>query len=315
MLLCVHMEPSTTPDYSGESAVKTVTKSNLLMICDPLCHPTPVSKILAAVLFIILPFIGAYVGYQLAGEDTVPKFQEVTSPENTEDVNVGNAEVVENDSSVDVNWPYQPYATDTLRYVLADQNTDDFWQNKNNYSNSIAVKGVHFVDSEAQKVSSAPFLRVTATVPNGYVLTLPCFIESECGNGGLFKYDEVKKEVTTMKGGAYYYPMTTGDYRSPDGTKIAVTKGFTLGVIDLMQDTFTAIKTFEYTENKTFSLCEMGCQSDIRWSDSQTLSAQVFEYERCDKDGMCMSTFTDTSSGLSMPSTMPIATSTQKFSL
>ncbi len=63
------MEPSTTPDYSGSTEVKTVTKSNLLMICDPLCKVTPVSKYLAMLVFIILPFIGAYVGYQLAGEE------------------------------------------------------------------------------------------------------------------------------------------------------------------------------------------------------------------------------------------------------
>ncbi len=35
----------------------------------PLCKVTPVSKYLAMAVFIILPFIGAYVGYQLAGED------------------------------------------------------------------------------------------------------------------------------------------------------------------------------------------------------------------------------------------------------
>ncbi len=35
----------------------------------PLCKVTPVSKYLAMLVFIILPFIGAYVGYQLAGEE------------------------------------------------------------------------------------------------------------------------------------------------------------------------------------------------------------------------------------------------------
>jgi hypothetical protein len=83
----------------------------------------------------------------------------------------------------------------------------------------------------------------------------------------------------------------------------------------MLQDTFTIVKTFDYTENKTFSICEMGCQSDIVWSDSNTLSAQVFEYDTCDKNGECRSTFIDKTTGQSMPSTIPIATSTQKFSL
>lgn len=62
------MEPSNTPDYSGSTTGTTSTKSNLLMICDPLCRVTTFSKILAAVLFISLPFIGAYVGYRVAEE-------------------------------------------------------------------------------------------------------------------------------------------------------------------------------------------------------------------------------------------------------
>lgn len=40
-------------------------------IITPLCRVTPVSKVLAAIIFIILPFLGAYVGYVLAPEKVV----------------------------------------------------------------------------------------------------------------------------------------------------------------------------------------------------------------------------------------------------
>lgn len=40
-------------------------------IFTPLSRVTPVSKVLAAIIFIILPFVGAYVGYQLAPEKVV----------------------------------------------------------------------------------------------------------------------------------------------------------------------------------------------------------------------------------------------------
>lgn len=69
MLRYSHMESKNTPDYSGSTEVRSVTKSNLLMICDPLCRVTTFSKILASVLFIMLPFIGAWVGYRVAGEN------------------------------------------------------------------------------------------------------------------------------------------------------------------------------------------------------------------------------------------------------
>ncbi len=66
------MEPTNTPDYSGQSEVKPVApKSNLLVVCDPLCRVTSLSKILAAVLFILMPFIGAWIGYEIGGEKIV----------------------------------------------------------------------------------------------------------------------------------------------------------------------------------------------------------------------------------------------------
>lgn len=74
------MEPSKTPDYSGSTTGTTITKSNLLMICDPLCRVTTFSKILAAVLFISLPFIGAYVGYKIAVTDSTLSSQVPVTP-------------------------------------------------------------------------------------------------------------------------------------------------------------------------------------------------------------------------------------------
>jgi hypothetical protein len=180
----------------------------------PVNQVTTFSKLLAAALFIILPFLGGYVGYEMAEEEVVEVVQYSAIVDQVATTN----EAVTEETDM---WPYVPYATDTLRYVASDQDTSDFWQNRNNYANSTSVKGITYIGSEAQKISSAPFLRIVMEVSDGLVLTLPCFIESECGDGGLFKFNKLKNTLSVMKGSDYYYPMMTGNNRSPDGINVA----------------------------------------------------------------------------------------------
>ena len=286
----------------------------------PVNQVTTFSKYLAMVLFVALPFIGAYVGHQLgAQKETITSALE-------NNISAGNSFSEELMPSTDAvsyeidqtsvenynNEINSYYSTTTLRYVEANQDTSDFWANPNNYTNSKVITGVTFVDLEAQKISSKPFLRILQSAPYGFILTLPCFIESECGDGGLFKYDKVKKEVTSMKGSKYFYPMMTGNYRSPDGSKIAVAYMFTLGVIDLINDEYTEIHKFDYKEHKTFSICEMGCYSDLKWSGSDTLFAQVFEFEKCNSEGSCESPYI-MPSGETIRSRIPTSSSSVKY--
>ena len=307
MLQSTHMNPS-------ENQNEIVVPKESIIV--PLCKVTPLSKGLAAVVFIIMPFLGGVVGYALAPERVA------VLPANS---NVGDRHtvplLVENSVGIDTETAavYRTendfkYPVDALRYVEATQDTSDFWSNKNNYTNSAIITDVTYIGAEAQSVASMPFMRVLMTVPDGYVLTVPCFIESACGDGGLFKYNKIKKEVSAMKGSRYYYPMMTGDYRSPDGDKIAVAHKFTFGVIDILNDTYTEVEKLDFANNKSFTICEMGCTSEVLWVSNSQLRARVFEFENCDEDGMCQSTYTN-AQGESGPSTIPIASSTLLLSI
>ncbi len=300
--------------------VSTLPNEQVMKQPHPVNQITPVSKYLALALFVMLPFIGAYVGYQIGIQNKIASVK-VGNESSQSEISFQESKPLNDVMDYD---PYQPkleksnneinsnYSTNTLRYVPAKQDTSDFWANPNNYTNSISIPGVTFVDAEAQEISSKPFLRILQNTPYGFILTLPCFIESECGDGGLFKYDSAKKEITSMKGSKYFYPMMTGNYRSPNGSKIAVAYMFTLGVIDLINDEYTEIHKFDYKENKTFSICEMGCYSDVKWSGSDTIFAQVFEFEKCNSEGSCESSYI-MPSGESMRSTIPTSSSSVKY--
>ncbi len=205
MLRYTHMEPSTTPDYSGSTEVKTVTKSNLLMICDPLCRPSSVSKILAAVLFIILPFIGAYVGYQMSTD--------VTS-------NVSSSITL--DSKIDSD-PLEDEKTVQEPSGLVLQN----------YSGAIGQKGFPgaFALSEIGKSNDGTKTYFTRLAYEGYGYTQLLYSEnftypesSPIKDNGLGLYTVDSSLFINPVQKNQYYSATSASYwlLSPDNTKLAV---------------------------------------------------------------------------------------------
>ncbi len=81
--------PPQTPIEPNDTTNNT-SQSKLAEVCAPLCRVTPVSKILAAVVMIILPFVGGYVGYQYAifNNDTSDDLQTVIEQQNLPESNI-----------------------------------------------------------------------------------------------------------------------------------------------------------------------------------------------------------------------------------
>ena len=62
----IYTMPPTQPVLADTSAASKTSSWY-----QPLCRATSLSKILAAIIFIVMPFIGGYVGYQLAGDRVI----------------------------------------------------------------------------------------------------------------------------------------------------------------------------------------------------------------------------------------------------
>lgn len=284
----------------------------------PLCQVTPVSKYLAMVIFVTLPFVGGYVGYKLAPEKVVEV--SVVTPSIPIATSTASAVVF---LAPQQKFTYESMVAkftkskDTLRFGTGKikQSFSDSDIPFDFYENYSEITGVSFADQNAADVSSLPYLDLVATTSDYMLFSAPIFIATEGSNSGLYKYDTASKVLGTMESSSLYNPFRTSGIISPDKTKIAVVKypAFTLGFIDIKNDTFTAVKTFSVSENKLFAVCEMGCDFDIRWIDTQTISAKVFEFERCGSDGVCTSVDTDPQGRKYENSTYPIATSTMTF--
>ncbi len=271
----------------------------------PLCRVTPVSKYLAMSIFIVLPFIGGYIGYlQGLAVKSVEVVNIVVPPVATAKADDTVTATTETFTPPPETFLYPAMeakftkATDVIRYALQTET------NKNGdskipfdyYHEYQEIQGVTYGDQDAANVASLPYLVILATTSDFMVFSAPLFKETEGSDSGLYKLDTRTKNFTKMKNSDRFSPFATGAALSPSKQYVAVVSGYegskdeapgltyngvSVGIIDLAADTYTNLKTYEILGNKRFSFCEMGCTTHMKWTASSSLEVGDFTFNKC----------------------------------
>jgi hypothetical protein len=270
---------------------------------EPLCKVTPLSKYLALLIFILLPFVGGYVGYQIGIQDC-----EQILPVNVENTPTPVAVIPESFTNISPFTPpvyVFPYsnmaakfakAQNVIRYVAdptkervveADAIPFDY------FTNYREVADVGYGDQMAANVSASPYLFLVASTTDYMIFSAPLFKETEGSESGLYKYDVRTRVLSTMETSKRYHPIMTDGKVSPDHTKLALVNdpyppvgglsaaGIQLGYIDLGADTYTDLKTLDVDKTARFCIQEMGCGSEIAWKSDLLLEVKVTDWTKC----------------------------------
>jgi hypothetical protein len=253
--------------------LKTKTQSEVENITPhPLNRVTTVSKYLALLLFIFLPFIGAFVGYRFSEENNLTKYV----PANVSTIHT-DTENQTNDGTSDGRLGNVLYTDDgtnnNLKYIERVQITDEAMSDVfvNNYMNLL-------VDREDYKIFSK--------VSTRYGLQHGLYKLSRDSHSGYQNLSEMKTST--------YYNEVNGHSFSPDGLKIVVQSSQkTLGYIDLMSDEYHDLHVVDPQSGEV--LCKEGmlsCEFDIDWLDNNTFEFHTLKYEEKDEQFSRFSTKT-----------------------
>ncbi len=239
---------------------------------------TSFSKILAAVLFITLPFVGFYLGFTINVSDNnqISNSEYITTDTSKEEV-----EVVQNPSTDTHVFPY--YVEEDLEKLKTNLN-------KNEKDLSLVKQ----FTAEFENETLSEFVLATSTeasllrlVDNDqYSIYTKLGIE-----GGkylrLFKHDKKSNMLSEMKTSDYFHDGYNHSIFSADKKYIATIteEGTELALIDVTTDTIKSIMKIEPAEAKRFTNnCEFTCEANLKWIDSESISVKVFNYDFCEYD-------------------------------
>ena len=271
---------------------------------DPLCKVTPLSKYLALAIFVLLPFVGAYVGYQHGLQNkvtvhhsyakAVENMPAQTQPTTISGASFTPAEYTFTYPSMAAKFAKPPqtvrYATDRNVEKMMSKNAIPF----DYYDHYTELPNVLYGDQMAADVAALPYLFIVASTTDFMVFSAPLFKETEGTESGLYKYDIASKTLTAMQTSSRYHPFMTGGKVSPDSTKLAVVNnpwppvgglsaaGLQLGYINVLEDTYTPLKTLAMQETARFCLEEMGCGSELTWVSDTLLQVKVTSWTKCE---------------------------------
>ena len=303
------MEPTT--QQSIAIANEVVVKESPLA---PLFRVTTLSKTVAALVFITLPFLGFWLGYEYASKSMVLVPEVYT---------VETSEIASSTAQLAYDYPKlytDPKSTSTVRFISKRGSDMETYEE---FTETV------YLDKESEEASlNSSFLFAASLPDHSIILTkLPTYA-TDGFDSGLYKYSPTNRTLSTMNVSKYYIPAVSNAVFNSDFTNILVvsekekdkyrSQGAGLGVIDLVHDTYTSVGSFDIFSKKRFSLCEFGCYSELKWISDSKVSAKVYEFEECPLpeaggDVMCGSTVIY--DGIPIYSTAAIATSTLEFDI
>jgi hypothetical protein len=187
----------------------------------PLHKVTPLSKILAAVVFILLPFVGAYVGYELAGEKTA----EISV------VNTENKIAIEKD-------------TDLL--FKSARISESLEMPKNNYL--LSARTEIFKGYYAKKV--IPNDEVLGFVSEGEIVTCDAFVITEGDVSLFYEYDEQGTSNSVTQQQLPYTILITSKTDWPQIWKEVLTDS------SIDKQKYAVITNYEMNASKDRDTCE-----------------------------------------------------------
>ncbi|MES2966868.1 MAG: hypothetical protein V4668_03705 [Patescibacteria group bacterium] len=247
------------------------TQHNESKIAQP--HPvnqiTPVSKYLALALFIILPFLGAYIGYQLAPEKVV----EVP-------VSIMKEEIVAQEGNIQ-----------SLRYIDSGD-WNEYVNDADNFSKISVINNVLFASGMEDLVSitqSPYFVQLLSSTSDYYIFCIPPF-----GKGGtcnsLIKYSLTANTVNRLSTSDLHNPYYTNGLVALDGRSIYLVSedGTEVGRVNFDTDTFESLKKIDLLQPTRFKICgEISCESEIKITEDNELQIKEYEFSACE-DVQCI---------------------------
>lgn len=267
---------------SSEETTPAVNSAQKESILAPLHKVTPVSRVLAAVVFIALPFLGFWLGAKSNVNNVPPAVSVVVDPVSQSGSTTPSSTVK---SSVNTEFS----ETRDLKYNVKGSTTIN------------EIKNVIFADTQVREAGEKPHFTLLTEFDDIAILTLNCFVDKPCGDGGLYKLNKTNNTVRTMLESERYAEMGAGGLLSLDKSKLFVTSTWydfmgnqVLGYVNLKDDTyvplydlrtgmFDSANRVNLYEGKDlyFATCNEpgGCYSNIVEKNNQ-LVATVFIVEK-----------------------------------
>lgn len=254
-------------------------------VISPLKKVTPVLKYLAMGLFIILPFLGGWIGYNFAPVKII-EVERVVEAEKA-DTNWASSSAVAEDVNVPKMFPaiseeckditsnsdqyYAIYANDL---TLGQKHRCDY-ERRTGRTYELSSTTIRVVDwdlAQAQDQNllepreyknvnlskdleihtQLPHLIALSTTTNELILTSHCFVAKACSFGGLYKFDLRTNTLSRMETSEYFNITSRASRVSPDRTKIISSdenyEGSapnSLYLVDLKTDTYKILDTID----------------------------------------------------------------------
>lgn len=222
----------------------------------PLKKVTPLSKYFAMLLFVILPFLGGYIGYTLVpakvvevrGVDVLPESGLVTPKS---DATPAVEKTIQSARKI------FPATSEECRNVLSEQDeyyaiyANDLskgqrhrcdyerWNGETYNLSSTTIRVVDLAEITADaprkilnvyenvnlsedllELTQIPYLTFISSTTDALFLTSNCFVQKECRDSGLYKYSIGSNQLTEMKTSEYYDQVLRASIISPDRVKI-----------------------------------------------------------------------------------------------
>jgi hypothetical protein len=243
----------------------------------PLCNVTPLSKYLAMVIFILMPFVGAYVGYEYAltnesnatdilvtSSKSVPQNQNTSTLTDLGDVNVP---VIISVTANSVPLVDIKKSTSTIR-VATKESIGEYFDEGTNFVNFTTLDNIA-VNGDISYVTNLPFLTILATTSDLMFLTAHCLKGTECSFANLYELNlqnSILREMTVSK---LYDETHSGSFKLRDSLFVVTSPYFStssdLFVIDLESDTPYKLDSLDKNSDRQSSFCVpgLGCELDV----------------------------------------------------
>ena len=241
----------------------------------PLCTVTPVSKILAMVLFIVLPFLGFWLGYVYKPIMDVAMISDTQSTQIKMDSSadaMSKRQVTNNGVSEKTSSTSEYFKTDGP--LIFKVNAQDTVLHLIDY--------VRYSDNKASAVAQLPYVQLIASSTGSLFLSAPCFRAVECTFSGLYKFDTKTNTISEMKVSNMYDQTEHGSSVSPNETNIITTSynsnGLSLLNIDLLSDTVKVLETFSTSSKKSYCNVGIGCKIRANWIGEDIFELTIFDF-------------------------------------
>jgi len=289
------------PQHTDQPSVTDNQQSFTSFSTAPLHQVTSTSKILAAVIFITLPFVGGYVGYMCAPEKVtevqIPMPTVIESNELVILPEMNTQEVVNETAASDsldtalINLGTFIHPVDGVDKVSTISNLQyiekndwsEYVKNETTFSKINTIENVTFKNFEDDYLpgQEQDFVALLASTSEYMIF---CRLPFEKGGtcNGLLKFSFDTETLTEMKVSDIYNPFYMNGTLSPNGTKIASVSEIEIGYIDLINDVYVSVSKLDPSSATSYIRdCEYGCITFLEWISDTVLKTRVYEYDSC----------------------------------